>query len=58
MEADAWAIALRILPIGKALNLAGREPDLQAMFIPLGEDPVATPNFPKLQPNRSELHTR
>ena len=49
MQADAWATALRILPTDRALKLANRERDLEALFIPLGKEPIRTEHFPESQ---------
>jgi thiamine biosynthesis lipoprotein len=47
MQADAWATALRILPTAQALEIAGKEPDLEACFIPLEGPQLKTPAFPE-----------
>lgn len=47
MQADAWATALRILPVKEALKLGEQQPHLEALFIPLGEEPSQTEGFPE-----------
>lgn len=47
MQADAWATALRILPMDKALEIATDEPRLEACFIPLEGPRQQTPAFPE-----------
>lgn len=49
MEADAWATALRILPIKEAIKIANTEPNLEALFIPYQQNTSSTQNFPTLQ---------
>lgn len=49
MEADAWATALRILPLKEALELANRQPGLEAAFIPLSAEATRTTGFPELR---------
>lgn len=49
MEADAWATALRVLPIEKAITIANKEPKLEALFIPHKQNTSSTKNFPTLQ---------
>lgn len=46
--ADAWATALRVLPTDKALEIANKQPDLKALFIPYRKVASRTENFPKL----------
>lgn len=50
MEADAWATALRILPIEKSLPLANQQPHLQALFIPHQQETSQTSEFPTITP--------
>lgn len=51
MQADAWATALRILPTKEALELSNQQPQLEALFIPLGKDFFQTKGFPVLLKN-------
>ncbi len=46
--ADAWATALRVLPTDKALEIANKQPDLKALFIPYRKVASRTKKFPKL----------
>lgn len=48
MEADAWATALRILPLEKSLPLANQQPHLQALFMPYQQPPSKTDHFPTI----------
>ena len=47
MQADAWATALRILPIKEALQLGEKQPRLEVLFVPLGGEPSQTTGFPE-----------
>jgi thiamine biosynthesis lipoprotein len=67
MLADAWATSLRVSAKEKALRLAREMEEIEAAFIPFGEDATFTAGFPKLkkvQPfenqnrNGSDYHQR
>lgn len=49
MQADAWATALRVLPIEKAIITANKECYLEALFIPHQLKIRTSSNFPKLK---------
>jgi len=58
MQADAWATALRILPLDQAMQVVNQQPDLEALFIPFQQKPLPSKHFPKLnnltKPNKAE----
>jgi len=49
MQADAWATALRVLPMDKAVVIANKQPDLEALFIPFEQKILPSKKFPPLE---------